>query len=147
MALITCPNCGRKGISTKAYYCVGCRCPMEKINRMLDEINEKNNAKPVADQKVQVKPITTIPPVSSPIRSKQAHNETEKCEPKNREFDETEKTESALKGMAPNYNYVNLGDYYSSNIDDDSYRDAEDYLSEYRDCLDGMNDDGWFYPD
>lgn len=164
MALITCPNCGREGISTKARFCVGCRCSMERINELLNSKQSKEKSptsnltqkrtistnqfsilfdKLAKNNNDREEAITWLKCINEDIDDEEPNVDDEKAEV-DTDFDE--------KGVEGIDGYIALvddvcGDFYDEIDFNESVKDVEDYLNEYKECLDSLFNDDWFYPD
>ena len=165
MSLITCPKCGRERISTKALFCVGCHCPMETIMQLLQNSEEKSE-KTAQSTSMNLKSEEKAPEqvnVESfgkfdfrPIGWEDWDFDEDEEYAENHELDayyselareatiEQEMEEAIAEEIAEHkLEDEMLYEYYYLN----GLSEEEDYLSEYRECLDNLTEDGWFYPD
>lgn len=154
MALITCPNCGRGGISTKARFCVGCHCSMERINELMSTANEGKERR-----KEQIKGAMGTPSsqendlleLAELLSSLVPHKNNKAEEKPKKEIDKGESCKENIKNKPVKITTRPFEcddiDRYLSSFDDEGARDKEDYLSEYRACIENLLVNDWFYPD
>ena len=164
MSLITCPKCGRDRISTKALFCVGCHCPMSTIMQLLQNTEKKSakteqatglDLKSEEKESEQVKVENFEKSVFPLIGWEEWDFDEDEEYAENSELDyyyedlareatiEQEMEEAIAEEIeAHRLEDEILYEYYQNGLNEE-----EDYLSEYRECLDSLIEDGWFYPD